>query len=68
MKRNYTNKESIRLYRLNDEYVKYFNSYYYCGEPNLMGQEGAELIKASDIRVADTKYFHNRVFLFVKII
>lgn len=42
-------KEEIKLYRLNDEYIRHFDSFCYCGEPGLIGDEPGELVLVSEI-------------------
>lgn len=41
--------QEIKLYRLGNELVRYFNNYCYCGEPGLAGEEREEIILASEI-------------------
>ena len=46
--KNYVTEE-IKLYRLGNELVRYFNNYLYCGEPGLVGEEREEIVLASEI-------------------
>ena len=54
MAKNENSEEvELRLYKYNDEYVRYYNNYCYCGEPGEIGQEPEQWIPASDILETD---------------
>lgn len=41
--------QEIKVYRLSDDYIRYFDNYCYCGEPGLIGDEPGELVLVSEI-------------------
>lgn len=43
----------LKLYKYNDEYIRYYNNYCYCGEPGAIGQEPEEWLPASEIFESD---------------
>lgn len=45
--------EELKLYNYSDEYIRYYNSYCYCGDPGDIGQEPEEWVPASDILDTD---------------